>query len=52
MIPVKCSKRDLNYLFQCNRLSAEVWNLCVKLDKEYKKEYGKSINQSQLQKTN
>lgn len=50
MIPVKCSKRDLNYLFKCNRLSAEVWNLCVELDKKYKKEYGKSINQTNLQK--
>lgn len=34
IIPVNCSKRDLNYLFKCNKWSAEVWNLCVKLDKE------------------
>ena len=50
MIPIKCSKRDLNYLFKCNKLSAKVWNLCIELDKQYKKEHGKSINQSELQK--
>lgn len=49
-IPVKCSKRDLNYLFNCNRLSAEVWNLCVELDKEYKEVHGKSIGRSELQR--
>lgn len=50
MIPVKCSKKDLNYLFKCNRLSADIWNLCVKLDKEHFKIHGKYINQSELQR--
>ena len=50
IIPVNCSKRDLSYLFKCNKWSAEVWNLCVKLDKEHQEIYGKQINQSQLQK--
>lgn len=50
IIPVNCSNRDLNYLFKCNKWSAEVWNLCVKLDKEHQEKHGEQINQSQLQK--
>ena len=50
IIPVNCSKRDLNYLYKCNRWSAEVWNLCVKLDNEHQEKYGEQINLSQLQK--
>ena len=47
---MNCSQKDLNYLFKCNKLSAEVWNLCIKLDKEHQDKYGEQINQSQLQK--
>lgn len=50
MVPVKCSKRNLNYLFKCNGRSAEVWNLCVQLDREYQKKHGKPINKTELQK--
>lgn len=51
MIPVKCSKKDLDYLFQCNKLSAEVWNLCLELDKNYQEQHGKPINRTELQKS-
>lgn len=50
VIPVKCSKNDLNYLFNCNRLSAEVWNKCVELDNRHKEITGKQIKMTELQK--
>jgi putative transposase len=50
MIPVNCSKSDFEYLHNCNRLSAEVWNLCIKLDKEYQEQNGKQIMQGELQR--
>jgi putative transposase len=28
-------QRDVDYLFECNRESAKVWNECVKINKEY-----------------
>lgn len=34
---------------QCNKYSAKIWNACVKADKEYNKETGKYLTQSQLQ---
>jgi putative transposase len=50
IVPVKCSKKDLNYLYFCNRQSAEVWNKCVEEDKIFYKETGKFIQQSDLQR--
>lgn len=51
VVPVKCNKEDLNYLFQCNRLSAKVWNMCVRLDKEHQRNNKQQhINQTLLQK--
>jgi putative transposase len=50
IIPVKCNKQDYEYLKQCNKLSAEVWNLCLKLNKEYKEKNDRYINNSELQK--
>jgi len=51
IVPVKCSKRDYQYLLNCNRLSAEVWNLCLKIDKEYQEQNnGQWIDRNQLQK--
>jgi putative transposase len=40
----------MNYINQCNKLSAEVWNLCVKLDKEYQEQNEKQITQGELQR--
>lgn len=50
-IPIKCSKSDLDYLYQCNRLSAQVWNLCVEIAENYRKENeGKWIDRNTLQR--
>lgn len=35
---------------RCNKLSAEVWNLCVEIDQKHREIHDKSINQSNLQK--
>jgi putative transposase len=35
---------------QLNKLSAEVWNFCLELDKKYKEETGKQIGLSEIQK--
>ena len=51
IVPVKCSKEDYLYLLNCNRLSAEVWNLCLKIDKEYREQNnGDWIDRNKLQK--
>lgn len=35
-MPIKnIPQRDVDYLFECNRESARVWNECVKINKEY-----------------
>ena len=48
-IPVNCNKSDYQYLMQCNKYSAIIWNNCVKADQEYYKENKKYLTQSQLQ---
>ncbi len=50
LIPAKCPKPDLDYLFSCNKMSAEVWNLCIRLDAKWKELTGKSIGRNDLQK--
>jgi putative transposase len=51
IVPVKCSKEDYEYLLNCNKLSAEVWNLCLKINEEYRKQNnGKLIQRNELQK--
>jgi len=51
IVPVKCSKQDYLYLLNCNKLSAEVWNLCLKIDKEYREQNnGKWIERNEFQK--
>ena len=47
LIPVNCNKKDYEYLLNCNKLSAEVWNLCLELDQKYKNETGKYINRNE-----
>jgi putative transposase len=50
-VPLKCSKKDRNYLSKCNKLSAEVWNKIMETEEAYRKENGGSwINRSKLQK--
>jgi putative transposase len=44
------SKSNLNRLFECNRISAQVWNDCLKLAKEHHKQSGKWISKTELQK--
>lgn len=47
----KTSKTDLERLFHCNRLSAQIWNDCLKIAKEYALNHnGQWINKTQLQK--
>lgn len=49
IIPVKCNKTDYKYLMQCNKLSAEVWNYCVKIDKEHHELFGKYMDMKTMQ---
>jgi putative transposase len=44
------SKKHLDRLFECNRVSAQVWNDCLEIAKSYYKETNKWISQSELQK--
>lgn len=50
IVPLKCNKSDMNYMKALNKLSAQVWNECVKIDLEYQDIFGKSIGLSELQK--
>ncbi|MEM4995038.1 transposase [Priestia sp. SB1] len=50
-VPVKCSKGDYTYLSNCNKLSAQVWNKIIELEKEFRNTNdGKWIGRSHLQK--
>jgi putative transposase len=49
IVPVNCNKSDYNYLMQCNKYSGIVWNTIVKMDKENREKYGKSLTRSELQ---
>jgi putative transposase len=46
---VKCNKSDYQYLLGCNKLSADVWNYCVKLDQEYQEINGKQMPFKEMQ---
>ncbi len=47
---LRASKADLDRLFACNRISAEVWNRCLSIAKEYSLQHdGKWIGRSALQ---
>jgi len=51
LVQVNCSKLDLNYLYNCNKLSAKVWNLCLELNDKHREENdGNWISRSDLQK--
>ena len=49
VIPVRCNKEDYEYLMQCNKWSAEVWNACVSEDKLVREQSGKFMTMSELQ---
>lgn len=51
IVPVKCNKSDYDYLMQCNKYSAQIWNACIKLDKEHRQQTGNYISQHDLQMT-
>jgi putative transposase len=44
------SKKNLDRLFECNRVSAQVWNDCLEIAKSYYKETNKWISKTELQK--
>jgi putative transposase len=44
------SKSNRNRLFACNRESAQVWNECLQLSKDYYTDHQKWISRSELQK--
>ncbi|CAM4142434.1 transposase [Paenibacillus alkaliterrae] len=50
IVPFQASKRDIDRLFDCNRESAQVWNECLQLAKDYYMKHQKWISQSELQK--
>jgi len=45
----RTSKIDLERLFACNRVSAQVWNNCLGHDKNHHRQTGRWINLSELQ---
>ena len=49
IVPVNCNKSDYNYLMQCNKYSAIIWNNCVKADQKSREENNKSLTRSELQ---
>lgn len=51
IVPLKCSKIDYEYMMNCFKLSAQVWNACLEFDKKFREENdGNFIWQSDLQR--
>jgi len=48
-VKFKTSKFHLDRLFECNRESSKIWNMCLDLSREYMINNGKWISKSQLQ---
>ena len=48
-IPFQTNKESLSRFCHCNRISAQVYNDCLKISKAYSKDNGKWINKTQLQ---
>jgi putative transposase len=46
---LKCNKTGFEYIKNLNKISADVWNYCVIIDKEYKQENKKEMTLSQLE---
>jgi putative transposase len=49
IVPVNCNKLDYQYLIQCNKYSAIIWNICVKADQEYYRDNNKYLGLSSLE---
>lgn len=50
ILPIKnISKKDIDYLFECNRESAKVWNECLRINKEYWTNEQKYVDANYLQ---
>ncbi|BBM85344.1 RNA-guided endonuclease InsQ/TnpB family protein [Candidatus Uabimicrobium amorphum] len=49
-INFRTNKSDLQRLFDCNRISAKVYNDCLQISKNYSKQTGKWITKTELQK--
>ena len=47
--PFQTNKESLSRLFNCNRISAQIYNDCLKISKAYSRDNGKWINKTQLQ---
>jgi putative transposase len=48
-VPLKCNQNDFQYLKKLNKVSSDVWNNCLKIDKEYIKLNKKFMTLSQLE---
>jgi putative transposase len=48
-VPLKCNKKDFEYIKNLNKISAQVWNYCVKIDTEYTSINKKGMNLSALE---
>jgi len=48
-VPLKCNKKDFLYLSKLNKISADVWNYCVKIDNKFRNENGKFMSLSKLE---
>jgi len=51
IVPLKCNKEDFKYLRTLNKISADVWNYIVELDKENIKINNKQLTLSELEFT-
>lgn len=49
IIPVKCSKKDYQYLMKCSRWAGDCWNELVKADNDFYKENGRLMKKGELQ---
>lgn len=49
IVPIKTTKENTDYLFKCNKESAIVWNMCVKMNKELWINEEKQIDRKYLQ---
>ncbi|MEM5599279.1 transposase [Niallia circulans] len=51
IVPINCSKKDYKYLSNCNRLSAQVWNIVLGIADKFREENnGKWIDKNLLQR--
>ena len=48
-VPIKVNKRDTDYLFNCNKESAKIWNECIRLGKELWEVEQKYVDRDYLQ---